>query len=105
MKGLSSEEVARLVGELKAKMSSHLNEELNRSQLYVDVADSYQACRDFVEIVNTFLSTETPNHDRLESFLVDVDVHLLEHLGYHLESLRKLLPIAISWLGDSEYRG
>lgn len=102
MKDLSPEQTVHLVSDLKGKMSPYLTDNMNQSQLFVDIADAYEACCRFIAIVDDISSKETLQVDQLEAFLVDVDVHLLEHLAYHLKSLRKLVPKAIDSLGSGD---
>ena len=101
MKEVSAEQMACLVSDLKRKLAPHLTDSLNQSQLFVDMADAYAACCSFIAIVDDISTVEFLQTDQVETFLVDVDVHLLEHLTYHLESLRKLIPEAVDFLaGD-----
>ena len=100
MKQLPPERAVQLVANLKRKISPCLTDVLNQSQLYVDIADSYEACSSFVSLVDDFLSRDTVLADQVETFLVDLDVHLLEHLAYHMKSLRRLIPAALDFLAD-----
>lgn len=91
-----------LLAALKERVAPHLSAELNRSQLYVDFADSYQACTEFLLAVDAFLSVNEPSRDELESLLVAIDLHLLEHLAYHMDSMRALIPEALDVLGRDD---
>ena len=102
MKRLPPEYAVKLEVNLKRKISPYLTDALNRSQLYVDIADSYEACSSFVSLIDDFLSRDTMLADQAEAFLTDLDVHLLEHLAYHMESLRRLIPDA---LDSFDYKG
>jgi len=104
VKQLSPEYAVKLVADLKRKISPYLADALNRSQLYVDIADSYEACSSFVSLVDDLLSKDTVLADQAEAFFIDLDVHLLEHLAYHMESLRRLVPDALDSFDDKGSR-
>jgi hypothetical protein len=100
MKRSSPRRIAHLVQSLRERISPHLPDKLNRSSLYVDLADAYQACNDFIRTIDKVVSKVSLRRTELETNLVDVDVHLLEHLNYHVESLRELVPQAIGALEE-----
>ncbi|MDR2189451.1 MAG: hypothetical protein LBE62_15615 [Azonexus sp.] len=92
MKQPPPEYASQLVGDLKNKISPYLSDSLNQSQFFVDVADAYSACSSFISLVDDLLSKDIVLADQVEVFLADLDVHLLEHLAYHIKSLRRLIP-------------
>jgi hypothetical protein len=100
MKVKSPESIVNLYQALQQKMSPHLPEKIGRTSLFVDIADAYEACNSFSDVVEDLVSRKRMTRDQLQTALVDVDLHLLEHLTYHLKSLRKHLPKAIAALEE-----
>ena len=104
MKRNSSHKTLKLYKALQENISPLVSEKVNRAPLMVDIADAYEACQQFIDLINKFNSRKRHTKDQVENLLVEIDVHLLEHLTYHLKSLRKEVPRALKSLASSNPR-
>jgi hypothetical protein len=91
----SAQQAVDLVKALRGKLSPYLTKELNESAFFVDLADIYEACTWYVETMGR-ISDVSLTRDELETVLIDIDVNMLEHLNYHLDSLKKSLPAVLN---------
>jgi hypothetical protein len=98
MKRSNAKHIARLNRVLRSRLARHLPESFLRTSFVSDLADCYEATHRFVAVIEKLATGQRLSADALESALVEVDVHLLEHLGYHQRSLRKLVPKALRLL-------
>ena len=72
-----------------------------RGRLYADLTDILEVCNWFVSAVRAD-SMKPLTRDELETLLVDFDVNMLQHLAYHLDSLRKDMPAVLDAVGQRE---
>ena len=98
MKRNSSHETLKLYKALQENISPFFPEKVNRTSLFVDIADAYEACQEFIDLINKFNSQKRYTKDQIENLMIEIDVHLLEHLTYHLKSLRREVPRALKAL-------
>ena len=85
---------------LHVKLDALFPESLRKSQLFVDLADIHEICRNYLDVIDGILAEEPIGQEKLEDLLYKIDCQLFEHLPFHLKSLKKLLPKAISALND-----
>jgi hypothetical protein len=69
-------------------------------RLYADLTDLLEACNWFVSTVQGI--DKELSRDELESLLIKIDVNVLQHLGYHLESLKQDMPVMLDAIGLPE---
>ena len=68
------------------------------SKVRVDLVDMLEACRWYSQTIENL--PESPvNREQLEDFLIAVDVQMLTHLAYHIDSLRKSMPTLLDAIG------
>jgi len=70
-------------------------------RLTVDVTDILEACEWYVRTVGANRS-ESLSRDELETLLIEIDVNLIQHLSFHLESLRKDLSSVLDAIALTE---
>lgn len=83
---------------LRLKLDELLPKDLQKSQVYVDLADIHEISRAYLEAIDRILSAELIDPAMLEDILHEIDCQLFEHLPYHLKSLKKLLPKVVESL-------
>ena len=78
-------------------------DKLNNSALFVDLADIYEISALYVAMTNRILREKraAPSEEICDRF-VAIQVELLEHLPYHIKSLRKTLPRVVRVLCELE---
>ena len=68
------------------------------SKVRVDLTDMLEACCWYSKTIESL--PESPlSRDQLEDFLIAVDVQILTHLAYHIDSLRKSMPTLLDAIG------
>ena len=70
-------------------------------RLHADLTDMLEACRWFVSKVGADESALL-DREQMESLLIDIEVNMLDHFGYHLDSFRKDLPKLLEAVGEVE---
>lgn len=61
------------------------------SKFRVDLTDILEACKWYSTEIEK-LPKSPLTREQLEDFLIAIDVQILSHLSYHIESLRNTLP-------------
>lgn len=70
-------------------------------RLYADLHDMLEACHWFVDKMDA-AKGQPLDREQLESLLIDIEVNMLDHLAYHLDSLRKDLPKVLEAIGEDD---
>lgn len=90
----------KLAKQLREKLDPLIPESLSNSTLIIDLADTHEVCRTYLEDIEKILASNNP--EEIENILYKIDCELFEHLAYHLKSLKKLLPKLIHSLQARE---
>ena len=75
-----------------------LNED-SFSRINVDLYDLIEASEWLLKTVSQIQGLQDP--DEIQNFLVDLDVHFIQHVGYHLKSLRKSVAVILKNFPDN----
>src|SRR5688572_12174589 len=67
-------------------------------RFYADLNDMLEMCHWFVSTATSERKKQL-SRDEIESLLIEVEVKMLQHLAYHLDSLRKDLPVVLDAVG------
>jgi hypothetical protein len=88
-----------ILNSLRTQLEPSLTESLNESQFFVDLADIHEICRAYIASIDNIInSSGADDLEKLKDIFYEIDCQLFEHLPYHLNSLKKLLPKAIKSL-------
>lgn len=80
-------------------LDGHIPDEDTRGRLSVDLQDLVESSR---WLLNTLEGVKAhPRTDgELENFLIDLEVHYLDHATYHIKSLRRALTTVLATFPD-----
>jgi hypothetical protein len=71
------------------------------TRVYVNLTDMLESCLWFSEQMRAN-DRSNLTRDELETFLIHIDIKLLQHLASHLESFRKDMPALLNAVGVPE---
>lgn len=77
---------------LEASLGQVLSPSLRKSQLLVDLSDIHEISRSYIKLIEELVEVEPDDVTAIEDILYKIDTEILEHLPYHAESLKTLLP-------------
>ena len=60
-------------------------------RVQADLTDILEVCEWFESTVNALVQ-RTLDRDQLESLLIDIEVNLLDHMAYHIKSVKRDMP-------------
>lgn len=63
-------------------------------RMFADLTDALEMCNWFSSTIGTSAGRQL-TRDELETLLIDIDIKLLQHLAYHLDSLRRDMPAVL----------
>ena len=86
------------------QLRTFVPDDVVRGRLYADLTDVLQVCEWFVETMGK-VRNQSLSQDELETLLVDIDTNVVQHLGCHLESLRKDMPALLNAIAQNEDDG
>ncbi|QNK69471.1 hypothetical protein [Variovorax sp. PAMC26660] len=90
-----------LLGVVKKELDKYSLDENLSGRIFVDLSDIFEACKWFVDTIESE-KFESLSQDELETLLINIDVNLIQHISYHLESLRKDFPVVLDAIGLPE---
>ncbi len=92
---LETKNTVDIAKNLRLKLGDKLSDKLNKSQLFIDLADIHEISRSYLELIDKILSVNDSDKEAIEDILYAINTELFEHLPYHSKSLKKLLPQVI----------
>ncbi len=87
-----------LAKNFRRAIEPYISEDLKGSAIFVDLSDIYAICLSYVALIDSHLISkgdEKINKESLVGVLYEIDSELVEHLSFHLESLKENLPLVI----------
>lgn len=90
------ENAERLVQQLRPFMSG----EEAYGRLHADFHDLMEICAWFLQLMNA-AERKPLSRDDLETFLIELDVGLIDHASFHLKSMKKEIEAALGKLADA----
>lgn len=73
------------------QLGKHIADRALLGRVQVDLIDMLEACRWFDAEIGS-LHQRGLNRDELESLLIDIEVKLLDHMSYHIKSMKSDMP-------------
>lgn len=90
-----------LVARLRNRLEPFFPEPLNNSQVFIDLADIYEISQLYIKLIDEMVSSESYSEMEANQFAYSLDTHVVEHLNYHLASLKNLMPDVIDAVESS----
>jgi len=85
------------IRQLVRQVNAYARDDQLSGRLYVDLVDMLEACRWFVSSMDQL--GEELTRDELESLLIKIDVNVVQHLGFHMRSLKRDMPRVLDAVG------
>lgn len=83
------------------QLKSFSNDRQLTTRVYVNLTDMLESCVWFAEQMQANGHGKL-TRDELETFLINIDINMLQHLVSHLESLRRDMPTILDAVGTNE---
>ena len=83
------------------QLQRHIGDNELRGRLYADLHDVLEASLWFSSALEKLQGRQL-TQDEFESFFIDLEVKLVQHLGFHLESLKRDLPTVLDALAEQD---
>lgn len=83
----TSEQIQSIVHQL----SHYVRDKEVEGRVSADLSDIAEVCNWLLKKLES-VDARSWSRDELESFLIDLDVNVLQHLDFHLKSMRNDLP-------------
>lgn len=86
---------SELISALRRQLDGKISEEIERSSLFVDLVDIREIANWYSSKLEGIASSRRLTRNQLETFLIDLDVQLFDHLNTHLRSLRQHIRVIL----------
>ena len=96
----SADETVRKYKLLEEKLAPLMPERINKSSMYVDMADIYGICRWYVDKIDEFTGEQGGERELAYDLFIEIETQILRHFSHHMNLLKKTLPRAIKSLGE-----
>ena len=73
------------------QLAKHTPDRALLGRVQADLTDILEVCKWFEGTVNALVQRRL-DRDQLESLLIDIEVNLLDHMAYHIRSVKRDMP-------------